>query len=56
MIIKMNNTNEYIHFNKSDYTCLKHYYEELMRIKFNRKINSMNTIDDLKQKLKQLRK
>jgi len=54
MIIKMNG--EYIHFNKSDFTCLKHYYEELMRIKFGRKINSVNTIDELKHKLKQLRK
>ena len=55
MIIKVYNSNQYVIMNKSDYTCLKHYYEEMMRIKFNKKINSFNVIYDLKNKLKQLK-
>jgi uncharacterized protein YnzC (UPF0291/DUF896 family) len=56
MIVKVYNTNQYVILNKSDYTCLKHYYEEMMRIKFNKKLNSINVIDDLNNKLKQLKK
>jgi len=52
MIVKRYNTNEYVNINKSDYVSLQHYYEELMRIKFNKKLNSVNVIDELKNKIK----
>ena len=52
MIVKRFNTNEYVNINKSDYVSLQHYYEELMRIKFNKKLNSVNVIDELKNKIK----
>lgn len=56
MIIKINNKNEYTIINKSDYICLKHYYEEIMRIKFNKKLNSTNIVDHLKDKIKEFKK
>ena len=55
MFVKVNNTNKYVFINKNKYIHLKHYYEEIMRIKFNKKINSINVIDELKCKLKSFR-
>ena len=55
MFIKVNNKNTYVFINQNKYIHLKHYYEEIMRIKFNKKINSINVIDDLKTKIKQFR-
>ena len=52
MFIKVNNTNQYVFVHKNKYVYLKDYYEEIMRIKFNKKINSINVIDELKCKLK----
>jgi hypothetical protein len=52
MIVKLYNSDEYVNINKSDYVSLQHYYEELMRIKFNKKLNSVNVIDELKNKIK----
>jgi hypothetical protein len=54
-MFKVNNTNTYVFIHKNKYIHEKHYYEEIMRIKFNKKINSINIIDELKNKLKQLR-
>jgi hypothetical protein len=55
MFIKVNNSDKYVFINKNKYVYLKHYYEEIMRIKFNKKINSINVIDELKYKLKSFR-
>ena len=52
MFIKVSNTNQYVYIHKNKYIHLKHYYEEIMRIKFNKKINSINVIDELKSKVK----
>ena len=52
MIVKLHNSNEYKIINKNDYICLQHYYEEVIRIKFNKKLNSINIIDELKNKVK----
>ena len=52
MIVKRYNSNEYVNINKSDYVSLQHYYEELMRTKFNKKLNSVNVINELKNKIK----
>jgi hypothetical protein len=52
MFIKVNNSNTYVFINKNKFTYLKHYYEEIMRIKFNKKINSINVIEELKCKIK----
>jgi len=54
-MFKVNNTNKYVFIHKNKYVSLKHYYEEIMRIKFNKKINSVNVIDELKCKLKSFR-
>ena len=56
MFIKVNNSDTYVFINKNKYVYLKHYYEEIMRIKFNKKINSINVIDEIKGKIKQFRR
>jgi len=55
MFVKLNNANNYVFIDKNKYIHMKHYYEEIMRIKFNKKINSINVIDDIKTKIRQFR-
>jgi hypothetical protein len=51
MIIKEFNSNNYIFIDKNKYVNVKHYYEELIKIKFNKKQHSHNIISELKTKI-----
>ena len=52
MLVKEYNKNTYIKLNFNDFLNKKHFYEELIRIKFNKKLSICNTIDDIKSKMK----
>jgi hypothetical protein len=52
MIIKKYNENNYIIIDKNNYVNKKHYYEELIKIKFNKTYLNNNTIDELNLKIK----
>ncbi len=52
MLVKEYNKNTYIKLNFNDFLNKKHFYEELIRIKFNKKLSTTNTIDDIKSKMK----
>jgi hypothetical protein len=52
MLVKEYNKNTYVKLNFNDFLNKKHFYEELIRIKFNKKILTTNTIDDIKSKMK----
>ena len=52
MLIKVYNTNQYIFLDKAKFPCERHFYDELMRIQFNKTQVSANTVDALKQSLK----
>jgi hypothetical protein len=51
MIIKEYNTNNYIFINKSNYYIDYHYYEELIRIQFNKYKFKQNTKENIINKL-----
>ena len=52
MIVKMYNENSYIVIDKNNYVNKKHYYEELIKVKFNKTYLTNNTIDELNSKIK----
>jgi hypothetical protein len=52
MLVKEYNKNTYIKLNFNEFLNKKHFYEELIRIKFNKKLLTTNTIDDIKSKMK----
>ena len=52
MLVKEYNKNTYTKLNFNDFLNKKHFYEELIRIKFNKKLSTTNTIDDIKSKMK----
>jgi len=52
MLVKEYNKTTYIKLNFNDFLNKKHFYEELIRIKFNKKLLTTNTIDDIKSKMK----
>ena len=55
MIIKEFNSTTYVFIEKNKYIQLKYYYEEILRIKFNKKQHSSNPAEEIKSKLKQLK-
>ena len=52
MLVKEYNKDTFVILKIDDFLNKKHFYEELIRIKFNKKILISNTIDDIKNKLK----
>lgn len=48
----MYNENSYIVIDKNNYVNKKHYYEELIKVKFNKTYLTNNTIDELNSKIK----
>ena len=52
MLVKEYNKNTYIQIKFNDFLNKKYLYEELIRIKFNKKLLTSNTIDDIKSKIK----
>jgi len=55
MIIKVYNSTEYVFIEKNKYIQIKNYYDEMIRIKFNKKHNVINEIENLRQKIKLLK-
>ncbi len=53
MFIKEYNTNHYVFLKYDDFSCKKNYYDELIRIKYNKVYIYPNTIELLEQTLKQ---
>lgn len=53
MFIKEYNSNHYVFLKEQDYACKKNYYDELIRIQYNKVYTYPNTIDVLEQTLKQ---
>ena len=52
MLVKEYNKNTYVNLNFNDFLNKKYFYEELIRIKFNKKLLTCNTIDNIKSKMK----
>jgi hypothetical protein len=52
MLFKEYNKDTFVILKIEDFLNKKHFYEELIRIKFNKKLLISNTIEDLKSKLK----
>ena len=52
MFVKEYNKNTYIFLNPANFLNKKYFYEELIRIKFNKKLLICNTIEDIKSKMK----
>jgi hypothetical protein len=52
MIIKTYNETNYIIIDKNNYVNKKHYYEELIKIKFNKSYLTNNTVDVINSKIK----
>jgi len=52
MIIKKYNENSYIIIDKNNYVNKSHYYEELIKLKFNKTYLSNNIIDIINSKIK----
>jgi|LauGreSuBDMM15SN_2_FD.fasta_scaffold01157_5 hypothetical protein len=53
MWIKEYNTGKYIQLDRSTFVSHKHFYQELMRIKYNYIITSPNTLEEVKDRLQQ---
>ena len=52
MIIKLYNETTFIYIDKSKYINKKHYYEELIKNKFNKIQLKNNTINEINDKIK----
>jgi len=52
MFIKEYNKNTYVYLNPYIFLNKKYFYEELMRIKFNKKLLICDTVEEITSKLK----
>lgn len=52
MFVKEYNKNTYVYLNPSTFLNKKYFYEEMIRIKFNKKLLICNTVEDIMTKLK----
>jgi len=52
MFVKEYNSNHYVFLKAEEYPCKRNYYDELIRIQFNKIYTYPNTIDVLEQTLK----
>jgi len=52
MFIKEYNKNTYVFLNPAFFLNKKYFYQELIRIKFNKKLLICDTMDDIKTKMK----
>ena len=52
MLVKEYNKNTYVKLNLNDFLNKNQFYDELISIKFNKKLLIFNTIDDIKSKMK----
>jgi hypothetical protein len=53
MFIKEHDSNRYIFLKYEDYACKRFFYEELIRIQYNKVYAHPNTLDELDRILKQ---
>lgn len=51
MFIKEYNSNHYVFLKQDDYACKKNFYDELIRIQYNKVYTHPNTIESLEQLL-----
>jgi hypothetical protein len=51
MIIKLYNENSYIFINKNKYVNSKNYYEEILKLKFNKTQLNNNIVDEINLKI-----
>jgi|688.fasta_scaffold2768901_1 hypothetical protein len=51
MIVKVYGENKFTYINYSTYVNHTHYYEELLKIKFNKSIKTINIVEELKEKI-----
>ena len=56
MIIKEYNNNTYVIIDKNNYINLKYYYNEILRVKFNKKQHANNIITEITSKLLQIKR
>jgi hypothetical protein len=54
MIIKQHNTNQYVSINRSDFPNHSHYYQEIMRIQFNKVYVYQDPVDIIQSKMKNI--
>ena len=52
MILKLYNQNNYTIINKNNYVNNKYYYEEVLKIKFNKKYINSSIVDEINLKIK----
>ena len=52
MFVKEYNKNTYVYLNPNTFLNKKHFYEEIIRIKFNKKLLIFDTVQDIMGKLK----
>lgn len=52
MFIKEYNSNRYIFLKYDDYACKRFFYDEIIRIQYNKVYSHPNTIDELSRFLK----
>ncbi len=51
MIIKQHNTNQYVSINRSDFPNHSHYYQEIMRIQFNKICVYQDPVETIQSKM-----
>jgi len=54
MLVKEYNKNTYVKLNFNYFINKKYFFQELIRIKFNKKLLTCNIIDDIKSKIKHI--
>jgi hypothetical protein len=52
MFIKEHNSNRYIFLKYDDYSCKRFFYDEMIRIQYNKVYSHPNTLDELTRILK----
>lgn len=52
MFIKEHNSNRYIFLKYDDYACKRFFYDEMIRIQYNKVYSHPNTVDELDRILK----
>jgi len=52
MLVKVYNTNNYVFLDTGKFPCERHFYDELMRIQFNKTQVCANTVEQLKLSIK----
>jgi len=54
MWVKDYHTGKYVQLDRSTFVSQRHFYEEFMRIKYNQILACPNTLDEMKDRLRQV--